>query len=281
MRSRGSSAARLRQVAEALIPASRVVYRLRRDARRQERRAAREVEAALRDLGRHVVKVTADQGGLIVDTAEAHREPVPGLQEGQLVVEASRREAQRINAIIRAAKLRDWRKGKLGPVLKRIWERVTGSTIETMEAAGVEVSNRDRIQQRVLQTGGRRLGMIDIEAQTKAALFRTLDKARAEGLSPIEVAREMRWQVPAGPFPHAGPKYRAELIARTEILHSQRTASSAAYRQDPLINRVIAFDGDKDAECAARNGRTYTLDQADEEIAATHPNCVLAFGPVV
>lgn len=279
MRSRGSSAARLRQVAEALIPASRVVYRLRRDARAQERRAAREIEAALRDLGRHVVAVTAAQGGLVIDTEEAHREPVAS--EGQILTEASRRETQRINAIISAAKLKGWRRSKLGPVLRRIWDRVAGQTMDTVERAGVTVSNRDRIQQRVLQTGGRRLGMIDIEAQTKAALFRTLDKARAEGLSPIEVAREMRWQVPAGPFPHAGPKYRAELIARTEILHSQRTASSAAYRQDPLINRVIAFDGDKDAECAARNGRTYTLDQADEEIAATHPNCVLAFGPVV
>lgn len=71
---------------------------------------------------------------------------------------------------------------------------------------------------------------------------------------------------------------RSEMIARTETALSFNRAALTGYGEFG-IRQVIAFDGDKDAECAARNGGTYSVDDAYS--ITDHPNGTLDWAPVV
>ena len=72
---------------------------------------------------------------------------------------------------------------------------------------------------------------------------------------------------------------RAAMIARTESATAYNLGSLHAY-DDAGVTHVEVFDGDEDAECAAANGQTWTLDEARANPIA-HPNCVRAFGAIV
>ena len=55
-------------------------------------------------------------------------------------------------------------------------------------------------------------------------------------------------------------------------------AALTSYRQLD-VGQVVALDGDKDPECADRNGREFTIDDAFD--IADHPNGTLDWIPVV
>ena len=55
-------------------------------------------------------------------------------------------------------------------------------------------------------------------------------------------------------------------------------AALSSYREFG-VGQVIALDGDQDAECAARNGQTFSVDDAFS--IADHPNGTLDWAPVV
>ena len=71
---------------------------------------------------------------------------------------------------------------------------------------------------------------------------------------------------------------RAETIARTETALSYNRASLTGYKEFN-VRRVLAFDGDKDADCSDRNGREFSIDDALS--IADHPNGTLDWAPVV
>jgi phage portal protein BeeE len=71
---------------------------------------------------------------------------------------------------------------------------------------------------------------------------------------------------------------RAETIARTETALSYNRAALDAYKEF-RVSSVIAYDGDYDEECAARNGREFTLEEAMD--IEDHPNGTLDWAPVV
>jgi hypothetical protein len=71
---------------------------------------------------------------------------------------------------------------------------------------------------------------------------------------------------------------RAETIARTETALSYNRAALDAYKEF-RVARVLAYDGDGDPECAARNGREFSVDDAFS--IADHPNGTLDWAPVV
>ena len=71
---------------------------------------------------------------------------------------------------------------------------------------------------------------------------------------------------------------RAETIARTETALSYNRAALTGYDRFG-IREVVAFDGDKDAQCAARDGVTFALDDAQN--ITDHPNGTLDWAPVV
>lgn len=72
---------------------------------------------------------------------------------------------------------------------------------------------------------------------------------------------------------------RARTVARTELAHASNTAALTSYRASTVVIGVRVFDGDYDAECAAINGKVYSLGQ--EPATLQHPNCRRAFAPIV
>jgi hypothetical protein len=71
---------------------------------------------------------------------------------------------------------------------------------------------------------------------------------------------------------------RAETIARTETALSYNRATLTGYKEF-RVKQVTAIDGDADADCAARNGSTFSVDDAYG--IADHPNGTLDWVPVV
>jgi hypothetical protein len=187
--------------------------------------------------------------------------------------------ANLIDNILHSAHLREWEGGRVAPSFYKHYEATDLITARTLIQAGILANLRGSAARRVLQEGGRRLGLLDLGTQTRAALFRAIDQAYEQGLGPRATAKLIRDIVPAGPFPNAGAGYRATLIARTETLHAQRFSTLQRYREDKRVKQVIVFDGESDEECSARNGEYMTLDEAEAEMNSTHPNCVMAFGP--
>lgn len=70
---------------------------------------------------------------------------------------------------------------------------------------------------------------------------------------------------------------RAEMIARTETMLSYNRAALDAYGEFG-VSEVLAYDGDEDAECAARDGQTFSVEEA--LAIEDHPNGTLDWAPV-
>lgn len=71
--------------------------------------------------------------------------------------------------------------------------------------------------------------------------------------------------------------WRLDRISRTETVAAYNLGSIGQYR-DAGVQAVKVADGDTDAPCAAANGATWTLEQADADPLA-HPNCTRTFIP--
>lgn len=281
-RARGPQAHELvRLVAEAQkrISARQFETGMRKFRRTFEAKQTAKLEAIFRDLGKHIAKVTAEQGGLVV--VQPAKESA--LTEAPTLGPPTRMEAAKIRAIMKAADLPQWAKDKIGPYLDQLYSGAFAGTYGLSQLS-LEPSVRDKAAQAVLKEGGKRLGLIDINASTKDAMFRVLEYARtweSGQPSPMQVARWIRAEVPAGRFVNAGPAYRSQLIARTEIMHATRKSSIETYRKSDVVTAMVAIDGDYDEACAARNGQEYSFDDAEAEMNSddTHPNCTLMFAP--
>jgi SPP1 gp7 family putative phage head morphogenesis protein len=259
--SRAQTAERILDMAEAIRPGSKLIVAFEKDRIRLERLFIPELMKEFRALGSHVANAAEGQGGLLI--------------------EASRDERSRIASILNAAGLKRWAQAHMKPLFQRQWRRVMDSTVLTLTRLDVPVTLRNELAQDLLDMGGRRIGLLDIEEDTKRSLFHVLEEGREQGLNPRDTAKLIEEKVPAGRFVNAGPSYRAELIARTETVEAQRQSSLKMYKDSPVIKKVVAFDGDTDEHCAGRNGVEFTFGDAELESASTHPNCVLSWAPIV
>lgn len=144
----------------------------------------------------------------------------------------------------------------------------------------VEFILDDAAQQRVLQNAGIRAGLIDLDAQTRDALFDALAEGRAEGLAGDALARRIRERIEAGPWRDVAT--RARVIARTEGAHAANTSTLEAARAMPNTEHVQIFDdrlGDGDEQCSTANGSIVTIQEA-EAMGLCHPNGTRSYVPV-
>jgi hypothetical protein len=91
------------------------------------------------------------------------------------------------------------------------------------------------------------------------------------GESPADLGQRIRASA-------AFDDYRSELISRTETAQVYNDAALRSFGELE-VTEVEAIDGDEDAECAARNGKRYPLDEAMG--ISDHPNGTLDWVPVV
>lgn len=249
----------LRDLAEAVKPGAAVVADLRKSHLSLEGMFAK-------DLNREFLLL----GELVAAAADA---------KGGLVIEASRAEKARVALIAAAAKLDVWTRERLLPIFQEHYKRIFDATYSLLKRHDITPTDRDKIEKAVLKAGGKRMGLMDITRDVKESLFKAIDLGREQGLNPRDTAKLIREYVPRGRYVNAGSGYRSKMIARTEVLHGQRFASLSIYESSPVVTGAVAFDGDHDDLCAARNGQLFTFEEAFQISDETHPQCVLAFGP--
>ena len=181
---------------------------------------------------------------------------------------------------------------QLGPDDAKLLEHFEGHTHRVMEATagkirtvtGLSVNIPDHVARKIVAGGGTHLLSMDIQGQTRKALFSALAESRAAGHHPSSAATRKLIQkhVTAGRFVNAGPKYRAKLIARTETMYAQNESALATYESSDAIQQVEVADdmmGHGDADCSARAGTIMTISNARN--VQDHPNGTLRFLPVL
>ncbi|MCP4871626.1 MAG: phage portal protein [Proteobacteria bacterium] len=148
------------------------------------------------------------------------------------------------------------------------------------EALGIDFEIPDAVQREVMQAGGLRAGLVDLDQQTKDAIFDALESGRAEGLTADNLARHIREHVEAGPW--RDRMTRARVISRTEGANAANVSTIATAKAMPLTEHVQVFDnrtGFDDPICSEANGKVITIQEA-EAIGLAHPNCTRSFVPV-
>lgn len=145
---------------------------------------------------------------------------------------------------------------------------------------GVEFELADQAQAQFMRAGGSRAGLIDMEGQSRDALFDALARGREQGLSGKALARFISEHVEGGPWTTAA--IRAQVIARTEGAHAANFSTLEVARNMPETDHVQVFDnrsGTNDEACERADGAIITLEQA-ESIGLAHPNCTRGFVPI-
>ncbi len=153
------------------------------------------------------------------------------------------------------------------------------------DTLGRAVTNKavDRIVADLAEYGGERIA--DINARTLQSLVIELAEGTRRGYSInqlIDGVADEGYKGVRGVTLDNGVAvfgdYRAEVIARTETALSYNRAALGGYREFQ-VKRVLAYDGDNDPDCAARNGREFDID--DAFAIADHPNGTLDWAPVI
>ena len=249
-----------------------VILALQRDALRLEEAFTSDLEPAFEELGRLAERAYQEAQVLV-------RAGGNGLEEKQTPEDEALAER-----IIQGMALSQWSQDALIPAFNGHYLRTTEMTVGSINTVlNLGVNLPDPVAREIVAAGGRRAGLLDITGDTRRAIFRSLADGRAAGEGPPALARRIRSQVPSGRFTNAGPRYRAQLIARTETKYAQNVSSLQTYRQSDVVTGLLAFDaqlGDTDAECEARNGTVFSFEDAERETAREHSNGSLSWGPV-
>lgn len=196
--------------------------------------------------------------------------------------------------IVRQMEVESWVQKNMPSVYEKHYIRAGKLTFDAVsERLGITIgwNMDDPLAQEIVRTGGTRLGLLDIRGDSRAAIANALADGRAAGEGADELADRIRRYVPAGRHTAmeaakegSGVQYRAETLARTETKYAQNVSSLSAYRSTDVVTGVVAFDnqtGYGDADCVARNGNVYSLDDADRLTGAEHPRGTLSWSPVV
>jgi len=152
---------------------------------------------------------------------------------------------------------------------------------DAAERAGLGTSLPDPVARAIVASGGRRVGLLDLDRQTREALFEALAEGRAEGEGVQALADRIEDHVGGGPWDT--PEVRARIVARTETKYAQNI-STIERAKAAGVNRFIVFDGRlgpgrSTPSHIERHGSIVTADEADAMAAAEHPNGTLSFAP--
>jgi hypothetical protein len=146
-------------------------------------------------------------------------------------------------------------------------------------AMGITIEITDAEQVRVLSEGGLRAGLVDLEQDTRDAVFNALSTGREQGLAGDNLARHIRGHVEAGPWRDAST--RARVIARTAGANAANTSSLSAGRSMQAEYAMVHDNrtGFGDDVCSAIDGTVVTLAEA-EALGLCHPNGTRSFTPI-
>lgn len=149
------------------------------------------------------------------------------------------------------------------------------------DTVGLGINLTDPVARSVVAAGGKRAGLVDLEKQTRDALFDALTEGRADGLGADALARKIRDTVGSGPW--RTPTIRAKVIARTETKFAQNVAT-VARAKDAGVEKFVVHDGRlgpgrSSPEHIARDGSVVTAAVAEQMAQDEYPNGTLSFSP--
>jgi HK97 family phage portal protein len=156
--------------------------------------------------------------------------------------------------------------------------KATYKTIQLTMGLGVMMDAKE--EQKIISLGGKRMGLVDFDKQTKEALFKAIEEGRQAGEGPADIAARIKDAVAGGPW--LSSNYRAMLIARTETKYAQNISSIDAYKSSDTVAGLVVFDGQietSDEECIARNGRVVSFEVGESMSDEEHPNGTLSLAP--
>ena len=173
--------------------------------------------------------------------------------------------------------------------------RVLETTVNTISNfTGLSFNMPDYVARRIVAQGGTHLLSMDIQGQTRKALFKGLVESRVAGYHPSSAAtrRLIQEHVSAWRFTRMrdrfgkpnGHIYRAKLIARTETAYAQNESALATYEASDAVVQGEIIDnqtGFGDADCIARNGFVGSLEECRSHIAQEHPQGTARVLPVI
>ena len=150
---------------------------------------------------------------------------------------------------------------------------------EIITQLDLSIGGPDPVLRKVLEQGGTRRGLVDMERSTRQKLYRVLSEDPVVGMHPRDAAKVISQQVPAGPW--SSSRIRGEVIARTETHWAQNVVSLDAYKEAGFeeVQAVDNQGGFNDADCSERDGKKFSLEEA--EGISDHPNGTLNWVPVV
>lgn len=161
------------------------------------------------------------------------------------------------------------------------FDQIAHSTFsEANSALGLGVNLPDPVARRIVATGGRRLGLIDLRGQVKNNLFRTITEARSQGLGPDAIARLIREDIPKGPW--TSVEIRSRIISHTETKFAQNQ-SMIEYSKTSGATHMMIFDnrtGFDDEECSALDGVIVSIAEAESLMDDEHPNGTRSATPI-
>ena len=270
-RMREYTLALMRSKADLTSQQRALLLALARDAETLEEEFTGELEAAFEDLGQRAEDAYWElEGGRAVASALGQR-----TKQTDDELEALTRR------ILSGLAFSQWEQGVLIPAWDGHTLRTLNLSVDTVNATlGLEVNIPDPVRQRILSAGGTRRGLVDIAGQTRESIFQALRAGSEAGEGIPQLARRIRADVPAGPYRNAGAKYRAQLIARTEVAEAQNLSAYETYRASDVYVGVIISDGDEDELCAEVNGRRMTFAEYEQIGFTAHPNCTRSAAPI-
>lgn len=160
-----------------------------------------------------------------------------------------------------------------------IYLEIAQDTAQAFAGLGLATDLPDPVARSIVATGGRRAGLIDLDAQTRRALFDALTEGRALGEGAAQLAQRIRAQIPAGPW--SSSEVRARVIARTETRYAQNV-STVEMGRAMGVERYMIFDGriaTSDEFCISLNGAIVSHQEALGLLDAEHPNGTRSFSP--
>lgn len=193
--------------------------------------------------------------------------------------------------------LEDFNEKYLAPVLILLFGSVANATFRQVATdLGVAIPFRmdSVVGAEVLQEAAKRVRVIDLKRQTRAAVLQAILDAATLGESTEQLALRLADYVEgAHMYPGvakdkgaaAARLHRARVIAETEVRHIQNFAAAHAMEQSGLVEALYIFDGPgcgwlfhDDPDIANGTVRTFADFRATP---LAHPRCVRAASPVM
>jgi HK97 family phage portal protein len=199
---------------------------------------------------------------------------------GIKVQKADELDSELIQQIIDLLNLEAWEQG-LSSRYQAQYLGIARKTAEALQEAGFGTGLPDPVMRQIISAGGTRAGLIDVDAQTRQAIFDALAEGRAQGEGVQALANRIANHVEGGHWGNA--ETRARVIARTETKHAQNISTLEAGAAAGVTEYVI-FDGRfgeprSELSHIARDGKIVSAEDAMIMATNMRPNCTLSFAP--